>query len=121
MTAADAVAANLARVVRRHAYAFGIAATRDGTVLATAGSTDALESDDLRRLLFGDAAAIAGLYASLDGQLLPRLWAQGATRCAVFRPAAGVLVGVFARSERSNAQLYQEFASIGRELTAGVA
>ncbi len=112
---------NLKRAVETRGYPLGIAATADGTVLASVGSPAGLESDDLRRLLFGSGEAIATLYASLEGQPLPRIWAQGPVRCAVYRPAPDTVVGIFVRSDANNVQLYREFAALTPELSAGLA
>lgn len=53
-----------------------------------------LESYDLfqQLILFGN---MDSLYASIDGQMLPRIWTQGNTKCIVCKPNNEQLVALF--------------------------
>lgn len=53
-----------------------------------------LESFDLfeQLILFSN---IDNLVASLDGQILPRIWVQGNTHCVICKPNSNQLVALF--------------------------
>lgn len=52
----------------------------------------------------------------LEGQLLPRLWSCGGTRCAVGRPEADRIVALFYDSDRAAAEDYRFARKLDAEL-----
>lgn len=110
------IAGKLQHCAKLAEFSFGVAARCDGTVVAIEGSLTAAGADGLYDALFGDREAIVDLCASLDGQLEPRIWSQGRVRCAVYRPEPGVVLGVFVESDKTNADLYREFAALKSSL-----
>lgn len=60
------------------------------------------------RALFGDPEAVARLRASLEGQLLPRIWGQGSLNCAVSRLPDGAVFGIFFERSMDPVSLYRQ-------------
>ena len=71
-----------------------------GQVLVRGGDFDSYPAPDLVSSLLGPAGTPHATYASLDGQPLPQIWAEGGCFSIIDRPTAGiafVLFGVPAR------------------------
>jgi hypothetical protein len=59
------------------------------------GNSSEVRFEDLAKSLFGDADAIVATNASLEGQILPRIWGQGTLSVAVCKPTDKTIVGAF--------------------------
>lgn len=93
--------------VRRLGVTGAIVFDRSGEELCRVGAVDAVAGDGLFRALFGGADEVQRLRDSLEGQLLPQIWSQGATDCFVSRMPSGILYGVFSRRPLDPVALYR--------------
>jgi hypothetical protein len=59
------------------------------------GDLDKLEYSSIVKRLFGDKESIENLFASLEGQMMPRTWSQGRVNGIVCKPTDNVIVGLF--------------------------
>src|SRR5262245_54214862 len=100
------VAGILRELVEEHGFAWAVAATTSGQVLARSGDVAALQWPDLASSLFGDRDAIVRLDQSLDGQTLPQIWSQGEVTASVVKPRRELIIGLFDQSGQDAAQVY---------------
>ncbi len=79
-----------------------VASSNHGSIEVVNGKKS-LVSDDLVNHLFGDADTVIALSRSLEGQKLPRLWAQGdQVFCMVCKPSNDRIVGLFYQDKKNN-------------------
>ncbi len=72
-----------------------IIASLDDGKIEMIGEKEDLAYDGLVGRLFGDAETIATLNRSLEGQMLPQVWSQGAVTCIVCKLSNNRIVGLF--------------------------
>jgi hypothetical protein len=108
----------LRELVEEYGYVCGIATTGSGQVLARHGDFTALSWPDLPNSLFGDQDAIVRLDQSLDGQILPQVFAQGEVTALVMKPQAELIIGLFDQSGQDVTQIYLQGRRVSQDLSA---
>lgn len=68
--------------------------------------------------LFFDKEAVVALNNSLEGQITPRIWGQGSTRCIVCKPSPRLIVGLFCREESSALEFYEWAQTLEKDIRA---
>ena len=96
----------LSAFVRENGFECGIVASASGQVLARSGDFGTLKWDGLPNSLFGDPDAIRGLYASLEGEILPQIYGQGDVSCVVNKVGDDLVVGLFDQNGRDDLELF---------------
>lgn len=74
-----------------------------------------LESYDLfeQLVLFGK---VENLEASIEGQIMPRMWAQGNTKCAICKPNDEILIALFYDSSMDAKDNYYHTKELDKQL-----
>lgn len=85
----------LGDVLRDESLSCGAVIDEFGDVLARAGDFDAYPEPSLVSSALGPAGSPRATYASLDGQSLPQIWAEGPCFAVIDRPAPGVAFVLF--------------------------
>ena len=87
-----------------------------GRELCRVGPVDTVAGDGLFKALFNGPHEVQRLRDSLEGQLLPQIWSQGATDCFVSRLPNGVLYAVFSQTPLDAVGLYRASQNAARVL-----
>jgi hypothetical protein len=69
--------------------------------------------------LFRDAEAVRTLNSSIEGQMLPRMWGQGAWTCVVSKLPSGLIVGCLVALATDVRTGYQQARALDADL-AGI-
>ena len=88
----------LRRVLTGHQLACGALVAASGEVVAQVGDFDAFGSVGLVAALLGNGGASKAMFDSLEGQRLPRIWAQGHEFAFVDKATEQVAVVAFGRN-----------------------
>jgi hypothetical protein len=88
---------NLTAVLRDYDLGAGMVVAADGSTIAQVGHPGSVGCDGLMSALVGPYGDARVTFESLDGQLLPRMWAQGDSFAIVDKPSAAFMVIVFGR------------------------
>lgn len=95
---------NLCALLREHGLSAGFVVAVDGTTLAQVGDPAATGAGPLSATLLGSYGDARTTFESLEGRILPRIWAQGDLFAFVDRPTPGLMVIVFGRGVPSAEQ-----------------
>jgi hypothetical protein len=82
-------------VLRDESLACGAVIDEFGEVLARAGSFETYPEPSLVSSALGPSGTARATYASLDGQSLPQIWAEGQCFAVIDRPVPGIAFVLF--------------------------
>ncbi len=91
----------LDEVLHGESLACGAVIDEFGAVLARAGNFETYPEPSLVSSALGPSGTPRATYASLDGQSLPQIWAEGACFAVIDRPTPGVAFVLFGVPERT--------------------
>jgi hypothetical protein len=88
----------------------------EGKEVVRVGSFESIECEGLFSALFSGPEEVQRLRDSLEGQLLPQIWGQGATNCFVSKLADGTVYCVFSQTPMDARALYRASREAARDL-----
>jgi hypothetical protein len=97
----------LDEVLEDESLACGAVIDEFGEVLARAGSFETYPEPSLVSSALGPTGTPRATYASLDGQSLPQIWAEGACFAVIDRPAPGVAFVLFGLPARARLAFFR--------------
>ena len=103
-------------ILKRHNVKLAVVGCLADGSIEKVGTADGLRGHDLIQSLFGDHESLMALDHSLEGQLMPRLWAQGEVGCVVCKPVPSHLVGLFYVETRNVVEKYRWSKVIAKEV-----
>lgn len=106
----EKIIASVRDIGSEHGFQCYVVADSDGSI-RRGGDCEGLKYS-LLNTLFGGKDELTGVFAFLEGKMLPQFYRQGDVYCLLMKPAEDIVVGLFAQDGRSGISLYQE----GREM-----
>lgn len=88
----------LCRVLKTHGLVCGAIISAEGQILLRIGDYSTLEASGLASTLLGPYGSARATFDSLEGQLLPQIWAQGRVFAFADRWSTNLAVSVFGQS-----------------------
>jgi hypothetical protein len=113
-----ALETGLSRVLEAHGLVCGAFFSADGIVGPRVGDFEKLQTKGLASALLGPYGSARATFESLDGQLLPKMWAQGQVFAFMDKVGEDLAVVVFGQGEQNAIEQYRLSKHVGQTIAA---
>jgi len=107
-------------IIEKHQMLCALAYNSEGTILAEAGNLNDEKLGDLISALIGPYGDVKNTFASLEGQLLPRIWGQGDTYAYIHKPKDDLMVITFGSGKIDTKSNYRKSKEIDTDLIEAI-
>jgi hypothetical protein len=114
----EALEAALGRVLAAHRLVCGAVISSDGQVLVRVGDYGTLRYGGLASALLGPLGSAKATFEALDGQVLPKLWAQGEVFAFLDKHGPELAVVVFSQGTRDVLEQRRLSKRVGETIAA---